>query len=862
MRANSALISNHSRLFKSNSHSNITHVHIVCPYKFCSCLCSICNSLSICSCICHSKNHKQKLNSLSLSKEDYNTDRTLLSSLSTNIFQKTKKFILGNCESSLSHSNDLKNKECSSQENLTKKIFSDKLYKNIGNYNGRSLSEINIRKNYETNNKNSKYNNLKSKYINKTYMTNYNSNYEHSYNYNYDNKKILSYRNPLTEKDNAFYKKYLTKKIDEIEINYNATERPNEKMTRYFNLNHDKELESNKIEKGIDDTNNISTNKYLTNYFRKRCKNKSTLNSPQKAKIKEIMIQTKVHRNQYTTYLKNQELLNDEKIQKIKDKNRKTDFNEENKDISNKDSQAYEKSKLIYNNYLAKKDKINYEKHINRNRNKFNIFNKKKNKTSFVKLNRNINNIKKTLNNISKIRKGNSIKESKSDNLKIYSFSFSLINNNIINSFNDSIIENLKKELYEKNQEILEYKNKLIAQQKDVEFYKSEISRLKIMNNKYINNMNEEEKKLIYKNVYLEEMNSNFSKNYGNIKKENNLHLNENELGLSSKLKINTNLNVDNDNYYITFAEKKTLSDKCIFAISSITKSKSILCFDYTNKSFSFKDYADFGDFQENYSKSFDNTTDHQKDSSIYLTINYNYYIITGENCDMFYVFNALKRTINKLCSLKNNHSNGVMINYNGDIVCIGGSYNKKVELYNEAKNEWINLPELQVERSGFASVVFRNKYIFVLFGYNLPTKQYLNSVEYLDMEKYKESSWKYLKYKNENLLSLYLNFSFGINYKDEKIIIVGGNNGQSKKPNEYFYQLIISKNFENNKNSYIEKSNRKLKDINKNKCYLFNKGHSIISYKNNLFHMAFDDNLRLHLFNGSNMAHDVFYSD
>ena len=450
------------------------------------------------------------------------------------------------------------------------------------------------------------------------------------------------------------------------------------------------------------------------------------------------------------------------------------------------------------------------------------------------------------------------MRESKNDNLKTYSFSFSLINNKI----NNSIIEKLKKELYQKNQEILEYKNKLIAQEKDVEFYKSEINRLKLLNNKYIDNMSHEEKKSIYKHVYLDEMNSNFYKNYRNIKKENNLHLNEKQLGLSSKLKINTNLNIDKDNYYITFAENKSASDKCIFAISSLTKSKSILCFDFTNKSFSFKDYADFGDFQENYSKSFENTKDHKNSSSIYLTIGYNFYIVTGENCDMFYVFNALKRTINKLCSLKNNHSNGSLINYKGDILCIGGNYNKKVELYNEAKNTWIDLPELQVERSGFASVIFKNKYIFCLFGYNLPTKQYLNSIEYLDIEKYKESSWKYLKYKNENLLSLYLNFSFCINYKDEKLIIVGGNNGQEKKPNEYFYQLIISKNFEKNKNSYIEKTNRKLKDINKNKCYLFNKGHSIISHKNNLFYMAFDDNLRLHLFNDSNMGHDVFYSD
>ena len=214
-------------------------------------------------------------------------------------------------------------------------------------------------------------------------MTNYNTNYENSYNYNYDNKKILSYKNPLTEKDNVSYKKYLNKKKDDIETN-NITERPKEKMVRYFNSNYDKDLETNKLEKGDDDTCDISTNKYLNNYFRKRCKNKSTLNSPQKAKIKEIMIQTKVHKNQYTTYGTSKNLINDIISQKIKDQSRKTDYNDENKDTSNKDSQTSEKNKLLYNSYITKKDKINYEKHINRNRNKLNIFNKKKNKKSNI----------------------------------------------------------------------------------------------------------------------------------------------------------------------------------------------------------------------------------------------------------------------------------------------------------------------------------------------------------------------------------------------------------------------------------------------------------------------------------------------
>ena len=199
------------------------------------------------------------------------------------------------------------------------------------------------------------------------------------------------------------------------------------------------------------------------------------------------------------------------------------------------------------------------------------------------------------------------------------------------------------------------------------------------------------------------------------------------------------------------------------------------------------------------------------------------------------------------------------MINYLGDIVCIGGNYNKKVELYNQAKNEWIDLPELNIERSNFTSVLIKDKYIFCLFGYNLPMKQYLNTIEYLNIGRYKESTWKYLKYQTDNINYLIFNWSLGINYKNEKIIIVGGSNGQENVGNNFFYQLILSKNFEND-NNYIEKTNRKLKDINKNKCYLFDKGISIINDKNNIFYLAFDSEFRVHQFQVNNMAHDVFY--
>ena len=148
---------------------------------------------------------------------------------------------------------------------------------------------------------------------------------------------------------------------------------------------------------------------------------------------------------------------------------------------------------------------------------------------------------------------------------------------------------------------------------------------------------------------------------------------------------------------------------------------------------------------------------------------------------------------------------------------------------------------------------------MFVLFGYNFPTKQYLNTIEYLDLENYSKSSWKYLSYKNEKLLSLYISGALSINYNDEKIIIVGGNNGKLNKPIECFYQIVISKDFENDKKSYVEEVKRKLKDIEKNKIYLFNKGYNKFLNKDSLYYMAFDDDLRAHVFQVNNMAHDVF---
>jgi hypothetical protein len=267
----------------------------------------------------------------------------------------------------------------------------------------------------------------------------------------------------LTERDNPSYRKYLNKdnNINNKEEENQINDKYNEKISKYFNINYEKDLDNvTNNEKTYDNKLEKSNYQYLNNYFRKKCKNKSSLNSPQKAKIKEIIIQSKINKNQYTTYVPKNNISKDEKSQIIKNKNKKVEINDENKDTSNKNNKTYEFNKLLYNNYLNKKDKINNDKQINRNRNRLNILNKKKNKTSYVKLSNNLDNLRKNLNNnISKIKKVNFIKESKKDKLKLYSFFFSYINND---NNNENIIAKLKNELFEKNKEILDYKSKFL----------------------------------------------------------------------------------------------------------------------------------------------------------------------------------------------------------------------------------------------------------------------------------------------------------------------------------------------------------------------------------------------------------------
>ena len=229
----------------------------------------------------------------------------------------------------------------------------------------------------------------------------------------------------------------------------------------------------------------------------------------------------------------------------------------------------------------------------------------------------------------------------------------------------------------------------------------------------------------------------------------------------------------------------------------------------------------------------------------------------------MLYIYDSINKTMNKLSELKYNHSNGNLIFYENNLICLSGDYTKSVEIYYINKNTWNNMPDMLNERSSSGVCILDNKYILNLFGYNMPNQKYLDNIEYFDMTNKFEPSWKCL-YCNNFVLKIKNFFCFNNN---NKIIIVGGNkyneNDKEKvKYNNNFIKIIFEdQNLENNKNIKIEELIGKIKDINKNKNYLFTDIGKKYLNKKEIYYQVFDNKYNCHIFKGNNNIHEIFYS-
>ena len=434
----------------------------------------------------------------------------------------------------------------------------------------------------------------------------------------------------------------------------------------------------------------------------------------------------------------------------------------------------------------------------------------------------------KNINAKFKIEKFNiSIQETKPNNDK----TISNINDNSFN--NKSAINQLSSSKFEKNIEIQNISNISYSPNQNILLTKECLEQSLNLLNKSKNSVEsvaEKVRKLIIKKA----------------------SLNPNKVSLSKKLNLNTDLSLSESEK----SEKDSnmqISPNSILTIYYKYNKISILSFDYENRTFSFHDFIDLGDFKENYNKS----------GNLFLNIYGYLYIITGKNNDMLYLFDSGNKTMNKLCQLKYNHSNGNLIHYENNLICLSGDYTKDVEIYDFKNNKWNNMPQMIYERSGSGVCIFDNKYILNLFGYNFPNRKYLDNIEYFDISNKLNKEWKCL-ICNNFVLKIKNFFCFNNN---NKIIIVGGNkyneNDKEKmKFNNNFIKIIFEeKNLDNNKNIKIEELIGKIKDINKNKNYLFSDIGKKYLNKKEIYYQVFDDKYNCHVFKGNNNTHEIFYS-
>ena len=282
---------------------------------------------------------------------------------------------------------------------------------------------------------------------------------------------------------------------------------------------------------------------------------------------------------------------------------------------------------------------------------------------------------------------------------------------------------------------------------------------------------------------------------------------------------------------------------------------KNILHFSLKTKQFCLKEFIDTCSFKKNI------VAQNELNGNIFLNYQGNFYIITGQNYDFFYIYNPNNKTMKKLSNLNYNHSTGNLISFNKRIFCISGDYTKYVEEYSEMNDKWSISSQLHQERSNFNSCTINNKFLFIFLGYNSISKQYLDTIEYIDLSN-ENSKWEYLEYKNNSNMSLCLTNFAVIPINDNKIIIFGGNNYFQKQINEY-YQINLEINLNNNifnKISTIEKLNGAEFTEKYNNSYIFICNFN--RYKdenNNNYYVGFDKDLNIHIFNESNYQHEIF---
>jgi hypothetical protein len=122
-------------------------------------------------------------------------------------------------------------------------------------------------------------------------------------------------------------------------------------------------------------------------------------------------------------------------------------------------------------------------------------------------------------------------------------------------------------------------------------------------------------------------------------------------------------------------------------------------------------------------------------------------------------------------------------------IFIVGGSNTKSVELYNIETNELVKDSELNENRSECTLCLVNNMYLYAFYGF-LIHQEYNKTIERCNLLK-EERKWEYVEYNcSFDELNFKISF-FGISYyKNNDLLLIGGNDNGDKKHYDYIYKI------------------------------------------------------------------------
>ena len=176
-------------------------------------------------------------------------------------------------------------------------------------------------------------------------------------------------------------------------------------------------------------------------------------------------------------------------------------------------------------------------------------------------------------------------------------------------------------------------------------------------------------------------------------------------------------------------------------------------------------------------------------------------------------------------------HWNHSMIGKDKYIFVIGGYNSNKCEYFNLVSLKWEFMPNLNIEENQRPILAFNNDYLYTFMGHT----QYdiLDMIERINISQLGNSKWEVVQFYNPNSINIKF-FGAGVFYYNEELLFIGGKEGLGNEDKDY-KNKIDSFNFNNMEFTETNISFSGKLNFIENQIYIINEcifGNFIESYK------------------------------